>query len=54
MEQDQATCGAIHISPTASGDLLVACGKKPDHVDAGDRTHEGRVGVFPVRWTDGN
>lgn len=53
MDQDQATCGDIHISPTANGDMPVPCGKKPGHVAAGDPVHEGRVGVFPVRWTDG-
>ncbi len=46
------TCTATHTSPTAGGDLEVACAKGPDHVAEGDLEHEGKVGVFPVRWRD--
>jgi len=46
------TCTATHDSPTANGDVEVRCAKPADHVDQGDVQHEGRVGAFPVRWTD--
>lgn len=46
------TCQATHDSPTATGDVTVHCAKPAGHVEAGDRQHEGRVGVFPVRWRD--
>lgn len=51
MDDDQ-TCGKVHLSPTATGDKPVACTKKPGHVEAGDQWHEGKLGFFPVRWTD--
>lgn len=41
------TCTATHTSPTATGDVVVPCRKPAGH----DGQHEGRVGVFPVRWT---
>lgn len=47
------TCAATHISPAAGGDLEVRCAKKPGHVEGGDPVHEAWVGVFPVRWRDG-
>jgi hypothetical protein len=46
------TCTETHTSPTATGDVVVPCRKRADHVAAGDDEHEGRVGVFPVRWRD--
>lgn len=46
------TCAATHESPTANGPVEVRCTKKPDHVAKGDLQHEGKVGVFPVRWPD--
>lgn len=46
------TCAATKFSPTATGDIEVRCAKEPDHVERGDDWHEGRVGVFPVRWRD--
>ncbi|WP_327008540.1 hypothetical protein OHA72_15565 [Dactylosporangium sp. NBC_01737] len=47
-----ATCGATKTTPTANGDIEVPCAKSAGHVERGDPVHEGRVGVFPVRWTD--
>ena len=46
------TCGAIHVSPTAVGDVEVPCKKPTGHVECGDPQHEGKVGAFPVRWRD--
>lgn len=48
----EETCEATHVSPTAVGDVEVRCQKAPDHVEAGDPQHEGKVGPFPVRWRD--
>ncbi len=48
----EKTCGKIHVSPTANGDIDVPCGKEPGHVERGDLDHLGRVGVFPVKWRD--
>lgn len=48
----EPTCTATHTSPAAGGDLEVRCARDPDHVEQGDDWHEGRVGVFPVRWRD--
>lgn len=45
-----ATCTAVKLTPTASGDIPVQCAKHPDHVTGGDPVHEARLGVFPVRW----
>lgn len=42
----------MHVSPTAVGDVEVPCRKPADHVERGDVVHEGKVGPFPVRWTD--
>jgi hypothetical protein len=50
MADDLHTCIATHTSPTASGPIVVTCVKRAGHVEAGDPQHEGRVGVFPVRW----
>jgi hypothetical protein len=46
------TCSATKTSPTATGDVEVPCRKAAGHVGAGDPQHEGRVGVFPVRWRE--
>jgi hypothetical protein len=46
------TCTSTHLSPTATGDVEVRCQKPAGHVEAGDPQHEGKVSVFPVRWTD--
>lgn len=46
------TCSATKTSLTATGDVEVTCRKPPGHVAGGDPQHEGRVGVFPVRWTE--
>lgn len=43
-----ATCESTHLSPTATGDVEVHCTKTAGH--AGQ--HEGRVGVFSVRWNE--
>jgi hypothetical protein len=51
-EHMSETCAATHISPTATGDREVRCAKDADHVERGDDEHEGRLGVFPVRWRD--
>jgi hypothetical protein len=40
----------VKLTPTATGDIPVRCAKHPDHVTEGDPQHEGRLGVFPVRW----
>lgn len=48
----ETTCTAVKLTPTATGDVAVRCTKHPDHVTTGDPVHEGKVGVFPVRWTD--
>lgn len=45
-------CAATHLSPTAEGDVEVRCLKPAGHVALGDARHEGKVGPFPVRWTD--
>jgi len=45
-------CPAVHLSPTAVGDVEVRCAKSADHIEKGDSVHEGKVGPFPVRWTD--
>ena len=42
------TCAATHTSPAAGGDLEVRCARPVGH----DGQHEGKVGVFPVRWRD--
>ncbi|MEU0560918.1 hypothetical protein [Dactylosporangium sp. NPDC006015] len=47
-----ATCTASKMTPTATGDREVACVKNAGHVERGDLVHEGRIGVFPVRWTN--
>lgn len=47
------TCTARKRTPTATGDLEVRCALAPDHVEQGDEQHEAWVGVFPVRWRDG-
>lgn len=44
------TCRSTHISLTANGDVEVRCTKSADHVDQGDKWHEGKIGFFPVRW----
>lgn len=36
--------------PTATGEVEVRCTKVRGHVEAGDRWHEGKTGVFPIRW----
>lgn len=43
-------CSSTHMSPTANGDVEVTCRKPADHVERGDLVHQGKVGVFPVRW----
>jgi hypothetical protein len=43
-------CDATKMSLTATGDVEVRCAKPAGHVEAGDPQHEGRIGVFPVRW----
>lgn len=48
-----ATCTATKTSPTATGDVTVPCTKDAGHVERGDLVHLGKVGVFPVRWTEG-
>jgi hypothetical protein len=47
------TCEARRLTDTAGGHVPVRCGKPAGHVGAGDRTHEGRLQIFPVRWLDG-
>lgn len=47
------TCAATKTTPTANGDLEVSCAKGPDHVALGDDQHEAWVGMFPVRWREG-
>jgi hypothetical protein len=51
MNEDEI-CTATKMSPTATGDIAVRCTKPAGHVTAGDPQHEGKVGVFPVRWRD--
>jgi hypothetical protein len=46
------TCEATKLADTASGHIPVRCAKPAGHVEAGDRQHEGRLQIFPVRWTD--
>lgn len=46
------TCAATKLSPTATGDLETRCAKPLGHVERGDPDHEGRHGVFPIRWRD--
>jgi hypothetical protein len=46
------TCMATHDSPTATGTVTVHCTKPAGHVEDGDPDHEGKTGVFPIRWTD--
>ncbi|MEV4511366.1 hypothetical protein AB0K00_20615 [Dactylosporangium sp. NPDC049525] len=46
-----ATCAASKTTPTANCDIEVPCAKSAGHVERGDVVHEGRVGVFPVRWS---
>jgi hypothetical protein len=46
------TCASTHVSPTATGDVTVRCRKPAGHVAAGDPQHEGKIGAFPVRWSD--
>jgi hypothetical protein len=48
----EETCTATKTSPTAVGDVEVRCQKPSGHVKDGDPQHEGKVGPFPVRWTD--
>lgn len=48
----EETCNATHTSPTANGGIKVRCAKPAGHVALGDPRHEGKVGAFPVRWTD--
>lgn len=51
-EQEAPKCGKVRMRPTATGDIECRCTKAPDHVERGDRWHEGKTGVFPLRWTD--
>lgn len=46
------TCDAVKMRPTATGDVEVRCTKAPGHVAAGDPVHEGKTGLFPLRWED--
>jgi hypothetical protein len=47
-----STCEATKATDTASGVIPVRCGKAAGHVASGDRQHEGRLQIFPVRWED--
>lgn len=52
MDNSDEDCTATKLTPTANGDLSVPCAKPASHVERGDVIHEGKVGVFPVRWPD--
>jgi hypothetical protein len=43
-------CAATKSTTTATGDVEVRCTKPADHVARGDRQHEAKLGVFPIRW----
>lgn len=51
-EHMSETCGAVKMRPTATGEVEVRCTKPAGHVAAGNPWHEGRTGVFPLRWQD--
>jgi hypothetical protein len=53
MTDEQKSCTSTKFSPTASGKVEVRCAKPADHLERGDLEHEGKVGVFPVRWPAG-
>jgi hypothetical protein len=52
MEQQEEQCSAVKMRPTATGEVQVRCVKPAGHVEAGDLDHEGKTGVFPLRWRD--
>ncbi len=52
MEQEEQKCSAVKMRPTAVGETKVVCTKPAGHVAGGDLDHEGRTGVFPLRWRD--
>lgn len=45
-------CEATKMRPTATGEVEAQCTKAAGHVAAGDLEHEGKTGVFPIRWRD--
>lgn len=45
-------CGVKKMRDTATGQVPVECTKPAGHVAAGDLDHEGKTGVFPLKWRD--
>lgn len=51
-EEQLPPCEATKMRPTATGEVPVRCTKRAGHVEAGDLDHEGKTGVFPLKWRD--